>query len=80
MSKVKIYTTPTCVFCLPVKRMLQERGVDFQEVNVAGDPQALADLREKTGQTGVPVTEVGERMIIGFDRAKLKEALDQAGL
>lgn len=80
MAKVKVYTTPTCVFCLPTKQFLQQQGVDYDEIDVSQSEEALQELKEKTGQTGVPVIEVGDQLIIGFDRAKINKLLETEGL
>lgn len=80
MAKVKIYTTPTCVFCLPTKQFLQQQGIDYEEIDISQSEEALKELKEKTGQSGVPVIEVGDRLVIGFDRAKINKLLEEAGL
>jgi len=79
MSKVRIYTTSTCVFCLPMKQFLKQQGVDYREIDVS-QGEAIEELRQKTGQTGVPVVEVGDQLVIGFDRAKLIKVLEAKGL
>ncbi len=80
MSKVKIYTTPTCVFCLPAKKLLEQRGVEYEEIDVSQDEQILAELKEKTGQMGVPVIEIGQETVVGFDQKKIIELLERADL
>lgn len=76
---VVVYTTQSCPYCRMTKRYLQEHRVPFREVDVGRDPQAAAMLVRKTGQMGVPVTEVNGRYIIGFDQGKLNQALGIAG-
>ncbi len=75
MPKVKIYTTPTCVYCITVKNFLKEKGVDFEEIDVFEDKEAGDEMIKKTGQMGVPVVEIGEEMILGFDKDKISKAL-----
>lgn len=75
MSDIRVYTTPTCPWCHRVKEYLNNKGVSFQEINVAENMEEASQLVEKTGQRTVPVIEVGEEIIVGFDREKLEEIL-----
>ncbi len=72
---VKVYTTPTCVYCITVKNFLKEKNVEFKEVDVSQDKEAADEMIKKTGQMGVPVIEIDGQMIIGFDRDKIIKAL-----
>ncbi len=76
MSKVKVYTTPTCVYCVTVKNFLKEKNIDYTEVDVSVDTQAADEMIEKTGQMGVPVLEIDGQMIVGFDKDKIVKALN----
>lgn len=73
---IKVYSTPTCVYCNALKAFLKERGVEFEEINVAGNPQALKEMVEKSGQMGVPVIDVDGQIVVGFDREKIKKLLN----
>lgn len=73
--KVKIYTTSTCIWCVRVKEFLKENNVQFEEVNVGENQQAAEEMVKKSGQMGVPVTEIDGEIIVGFDETKLKQAL-----
>lgn len=73
--KVKIYSTPFCPFCVKAKDLLKELGIDFEDVNVQEDLEAAREMIKKTGQTGVPVIEIDGKIIIGFDRERILEAL-----
>lgn len=72
--KVKIYTTPTCPYCMMAKNYLKRLGVEFEEVNVAENREAAIEMIEKSGQMGVPVIDIDGKIIVGFDR----EAIDRA--
>ncbi|MEM2908327.1 MAG: Uxx-star family glutaredoxin-like (seleno)protein [Candidatus Hadarchaeales archaeon] len=72
---VKIYTTPTCPYCAMAKAFLRENGVEFEEINVAGDVSAAVEMIQKSGQMGVPVLDIGGEIIVGFDREAIKRAL-----
>ena len=63
---VTLYTTEPCSFCRQAKTLLESRGVDFSEVNLARDPEGRADLVALTGQMTFPQIVVGRRAIGGF--------------
>lgn len=79
MSKVTIYTTPTCAYCKAAKQFFTDNKVEYTEVDVAADQQEAQKIVEKTGQMGVPVITVEkdgqEDVVVGFDQAKLSELL-----
>jgi glutaredoxin len=57
------------------KKFFDANGVKYEEKDVATDIPARQAMIEKTGQMGVPVIEVDNKIIIGFDKAKLTELL-----
>ena len=73
---VIVYTTEPCGFCRQAKALLQARGVEYREVNLAKDPGGRADLVALTGQMTFPQIVIGSRAIGGF--RELLEA-DRAG-
>jgi glutaredoxin 3 len=73
---VVVYTTEPCGFCRQAKSLLETRGVDYREVNLAKDPDGRAELVALTGQMTFPQIVVGQRAIGGF--RELLEA-DRAG-
>ena len=75
MTKVTIYTTPTCVYCKMAKKYFQEHGVAYEEKDVAGDLKAREEMIQKTEQMGVPVIDVDGEIVIGFDEERLAELL-----
>ncbi len=78
MAKVKVYSTPTCPWCVREKEFLKENNIAFEEINVAADEKAAQEMFDRSGQMGVPVTDVGGEIIVGFDKPKLKKALKLA--
>ncbi|MCS7011198.1 MAG: glutathione S-transferase N-terminal domain-containing protein [Anaerolineales bacterium] len=73
--KVIIFTTPTCSFCHAAKKYLRERGVPFKDVDVSRDPAAARDMVRRSGQQGVPVLDIGGKIVVGFDRPKIDKLL-----
>lgn len=75
MQKVIIYSTPYCVYCKAAKEFFQEHDVKYEEKNVAQDEEARERMIKKSGQMGVPVIEVGDEVVVGFDAKKLSALL-----
>lgn len=75
-KRVTVYTTPSCPWCTTVKNYLKKNGIRYSEVDVARDQNAAQDMVGKSGQQGVPQTEVDGSMVIGFDQTKLNRLLD----
>jgi len=72
---VKIYTTPTCVYCRMAKDFFNQHSVQYEEHNVMEDLKAREEMVSKSGQMGVPVIDVEGELIIGFDKERLSELL-----
>lgn len=75
MANVKIYTTPTCVYCKMAKKFFEEKGVTYEEYNVAEDDRAREEMISKSRQLGVPVIDVNGEIFVGFDKRGLEAAL-----
>ena len=73
--KVKIYSTPSCPYCVALKGFLEENKVEFEEIDVSQDQESMKIIVEKTGQMGVPVIDIDGELIVGFDRQKIVELL-----
>jgi glutaredoxin 3 len=76
MKRVKIYTTPICPYCIRAKRLLDGKGVPYEEIDVSGDDRARVDLAERTGMRTVPHIFSGEHHVGGSDEL---HALERAG-
>jgi len=77
MAQVKIYTTPTCAYCKIAKEYFKKSNIEYEEYNVAEDAEKRQDMFEKTGQMGVPVIEIDGQVVIGFDKSKVEELLEE---
>lgn len=75
MPKIKIYTTPSCPYCVALKQFLKERNFEFEEIDVSQDEKAAEEMIQKSGQMGVPVVEIDSQIIVGFDRELIEKAL-----
>jgi glutaredoxin len=54
---------------------LRQRGIRFREVDVSRDQAALRDMVRRSGQQGVPVIQIGNKIVVGFDRPKIDRLL-----
>lgn len=73
-KKVTIFTSDTCGYCHLAKDYLNEIGVAFEEKNVSKDASARKELMSK-GFMGVPIINVDDEVIQGFDKNRLDELL-----
>ena len=76
--KIIIYSSPACGFCYMVKDYLKAKGYDFTEKDISMDQEALMYVVKKVGQAVTPIITIGDRIIVGFDRPKIDDALAQA--
>ena len=76
---VVVYSTPTCPYCIQAKKYLDDKGIAYTAHDVAADPNARKEMIEKSGQMGVPVLIIDEKVIVGFERREIDEALGLAG-
>ena len=77
MKPVEIYTTPICPYCSMAKRLLDQKGVAYTEINVMGDAGKKAEMLSRAnGQRTVPQIFVGETHVGGCDDL---HALENAG-
>ena len=78
MARITVYSTEPCSFCRRVKGLLDARGVQFTEVNLAKDPVGRAELARKTGMLSFPQVLVDDRLLGGF--AELQSAAESGQL
>ncbi len=75
MNSVTVYTTSSCSYCVMLKNYLTQNNVPFKEVDVGANPEMMMKLVSKTGQLGVPQTEVNGQWVLGFDPNRIMNAL-----
>ena len=72
---IKVYTTNTCPWCVKVKNYLKSENLEFEELNVQDDMKAREEMIKKSNQMGVPVLDINNNIIIGFDKPAILKAL-----
>jgi len=75
--KVKLYSTKTCPYCMMEKDWLENEKIEHEVVYVDSNQKEAMNMVQKTGQMGVPVTQIQyndgrEEYVIGFDKPKLE--------
>ncbi len=74
-DKAIIYTTPWCQFCKHVEAYLDEKGIGYEKIDVQADQAKAQEMIDKSGQMGVPVTELRGQIIVGWDKPKFEALL-----
>ena len=75
-KKVKIYSTPTCPYCVRVKQFMKDNAVLFEDIDVSMNHEAAQEMIKRSGQMGVPVIDINGEIIVGFDKEQIKKALE----
>jgi glutaredoxin-like YruB-family protein len=73
--RIRVFSTPSCPYCITLKAFLDEKGFQYEDINVAEDEQAREEMIQKSGQMGVPVVEIDGQIIIGFDKERISQIL-----
>ena len=76
MAKVEIYTTPWCPYCHAAKSLLEDKGVEFNEVDVIDPDKREAMIQRAHGRRTVPQIFIGGQHVGGYDDMA---ALDRRG-
>lgn len=78
-KRVTVYSTPTCPHCNTLKDYLRKMNVKFRDIDVSKDQQKAQELVKRTGQQGVPQTDINGQFIVGFDKKKINDLLEIKG-
>jgi len=76
MSKITVYSTPTCPWCYTLKDFLKEKNIKFEDIDVSKNQKKLEEMIRKSGQMGVPQIEINGKIIVGFDKAAIEKELE----
>ncbi|MCG2690130.1 glutaredoxin family protein [Candidatus Parcubacteria bacterium] len=74
--KIRVFSTPFCPYCVALKSYLDDNKIVYEYLDVSDNIPAQKEMIEKTNQMGVPVMNIGDEWIIGFDKAKIAQILD----
>jgi len=72
---IKIYTTPICAYCKMAKEYFKSKNLQYEEIPLVGNPDAQQLVMSKAGMVAAPIIEINGKFVVGFDHAKIEEAL-----
>lgn len=76
VKNVTVYSTPTCSWCNTLKAWLRKNNIPFADIDVSRDQNAAEALVRRSGQQGVPQTDINGQIVVGFNQPRLKELLE----
>lgn len=75
MPKVTIYSTPMCGYCKMTKAFFQEHNVEYTEKDISSDQALRDEAVAKSHQMSVPIIEIDDQIVVGFQKEKLSALL-----
>jgi len=73
--QVKVYSTPICPMCQAAKDFLKANNIPFEEIDVSQDEKLAQEMILKSGQMSVPVIDIDDKIVTGFNRPLMEEFL-----
>ncbi len=74
-KRVTVYSTPGCSWCTTLKNHLKANNIRFTDVDVSRDQNAADRMVRRSGQRGVPQTDIEGQIIVGFDKSRINTLL-----
>ena len=74
-ANITVYSTPTCPYCRMAKEFLKSKNITFKDIDVGSSKDAAKEMMKKSGQMGVPVLDINGKIIVGFDKDAIEEAI-----
>lgn len=74
-SVIKVYSSDNCGYCHKLRDYLDSRNIEYKVIDVDASEDNAYELIRLTNQSSIPVTLIGDKTIIGFDREKIDDAL-----
>lgn len=78
-KRVTVYSTPTCSWCNTLKSYLKMHRVRYTDIDVSRDQHTADELIKRSGQMGVPQTDINGEIVVGFNKARINELLGIQG-
>jgi glutaredoxin-like YruB-family protein len=76
VKRVTVYSTPGCSWCNTLKSYLRKNNIRYREVDVSRDQRAAEKMVRRSGQQGVPQTDINGQIIVGFDQGRIDQLLE----
>ena len=74
---IKVYSTESCPWCVKAKQYLKSKNIEYIEVNVGEDMEGREEMIKLSGQMGVPVINIDGKIIVGYDKMAIDEAINK---
>lgn len=74
-KRVTVYSTPSCSWCNTLKSYLKQHNIKFTDIDVSKNQQAAEQMVRRSGQQGVPQTDIEGQIIVGFDKNRINSIL-----
>ncbi len=75
MSRIKLYRTPPSKTSDEIENFLKRKGVEYEKIDVSRDKNLLKEMKKKSGSYEVPVLEIGDEVLIGFNGEKISKLI-----
>lgn len=76
-KKITVYSTPTCYYCTLAKDFFNKSGISYENKNVGVDRAAAQEMIMKSGQMGVPVIDIGGKIVVGFQPEVFQKLINE---
>jgi glutaredoxin-like YruB-family protein len=76
VKNVTVYSTPTCTWCNTLKEWLRKNNISYTDVDISRDQLSAEALVRRSGQQGVPQTDINGQIVVGFNQPELKRLLE----
>ena len=73
--KIEIYSTPTCPYCVQAKEYFRSKKLEFVNYDVSLDQAKAEEMVKLSGQMGVPVIKIDDKIMVGFDQAEIEKII-----
>ncbi|MEK6890271.1 MAG: glutaredoxin family protein [Nanoarchaeota archaeon] len=73
--KVTVYGTKTCIWCVKTREFLKEHKIKFNDIDIEKSKKAEKIMIKISGQEGFPVIDIGGKIVLGYDKDKLRRLL-----
>lgn len=70
MAEITVYTTTPCPYCVRVKRLMDSKGLQYEEINLAMDPEGRMELVKLTGMMTFPQVIIDGQLVGGFNETQ----------
>ncbi len=77
MAQITIYSKTYCPYCVRAKKLLESKGVSFEEIMVDDKPELFTELKKKSGMMTVPQIYINDQLIGGYTELAALEEKNQ---